>query len=600
MKQVNVLSLYELNKYVRAVAAEAGLNVQISSKPYSYLHGTTLYIAPEKAPLNPERAMYQLRKVIHEVAHHTDSDMKLWDDVPLTQESPLRSLWNVVEDHRIEHVQSKRYDGDADILDAGTSASFGVALKSAGGLPPLPDPKKQAEVDFLVASLKLDRDARAEWMPSMHEHDITLTPSQQAIYDKLAPHLDELRQVRKIEGKEGTAAAYELAKKMYTDMGGDPEQEEEKGKAAAKKGKAAGHGESGGNAGEGVGEGAAVSRIRGMLTTSPQEDGENPLDKADSPGGLGKRGVGRATAALPQEFYVDNLANPHKSQIGSAAPALTRNYSGSYEYNEYTRDIAAVRADASTSEQLAQRMRRLVQIRTRSRYQYGLKQGKLHGANLHRIVSNVPGYSERVFKRKESHLDIDSAVCVCVDLSGSMHGPKACHAIVAAEMLSETVGNALGIPLQIYGFSEAHGPVVPGATEAAPEIYVLRDFNERQVNPNVFRHRGVVAIANTMGNNPDADAVIWGYHQLRAAKGKRKILFVLSDGSPASNRSGNQSDYLKSVTSLIEKSPIKLFGVGLMSDSVKHFYKNNVVVNDAKGIETKLIELVDNFILQGQ
>lgn len=602
MKEVSVLSLYELNKYVRAVAQEAGLNVQVSTKGYSYLQGKTLYISPEKTPLNAERAMYQLRKVIHEVAHHTDSDMKMWEDNPLTQESPLRNLWNVIEDHRIEHVQSKRYDGDADILDAGTSVAFGAALKSAAALKPIPDPKKQQEIDFIVATLKLDRDYRTEWMPSMHAHDITLTPSQQAIYDKLAPHGPALRDVRKIEGAAGTKAAYELAKKMYESTGGDSEKEEQEGREAAKKGKQAGHGEEGSGgekAKDGKGKPDPTATVRAALSTSPQQDGENPEFDKGEPGGLGYKGVGQAVAALPQEFRVDNMANPQKSQLGSYQPALGRDYGFDGRYAQYARDIAHVRSHASSSEQLAQRMRKLVQIRTRSRYQYGLKQGKLSGSSLHRIVSNVPGYSERVFKRKEQHLDINAAVCVCVDMSGSMHGDKITHAMVAAEMLSETVGNALGIPLQIYGFSEC-GNIVSTGTGPSPSIFVLRDFNERQLSTDRLRERGLAAISNTMGNNPDADAVIWGYHQVRATKGKRKILFVLSDGSPASSRRGNQSSYLKEVTGLIERSPVKLFGIGLMTDTVDYYYKNRTVVNTAAEIETKLIELVDNFILQGQ
>lgn len=608
MKEVSVLSLYELNKYVRAVAQEAGLNVQVSGKGYSYLQGKTLYISPEKAPLNAERAMYQLRKVIHEVAHHTDSDMKLWEDNPLTQDSPLRNLWNVIEDHRIEHVQSKRYDGDADILDAGTSVAFGSALKSAAALKPIPDPKKQQEIDFIVATLKLDRDYRTEWMPSMHAHDITLTPSQQAIYDKLAPHGPALRDVRKIEGAAGTKAAYELAKKMYESTGGDSKEEERKGQEAKKEGKQGGHGEGGAGQGEGGKDGAKAQKgqgkdeagkIRAALSTSPQQDGENPEFDKGEPGGLGYRGIGQATAALPQEFRVDNMANPQKNQLGHYQPALGRDYSLDGRYGQYARDIPYVRSHASSSEQLAQRMRRLVQIRTRSRYQYGLKQGRLNGSSLHRIVSNVPGYSERVFKRKEQHLDIDAAVCVCVDMSGSMHGEKITHAMVAAEMLSETVGNALGIPLQIYGFSEC-GNIIPGGIGPSPSIFVLRDFNERQLSTDRLRERGLAAIVNTMGNNPDADAVIWGYHQVRAAKGKRKILFVLSDGSPASSRRGHQGNYLKEVTGLIERSPVKLFGIGLMTDTVDYYYKNRTVVNTAAEIETKLIELVDNFILQGQ
>jgi Mg-chelatase subunit ChlD len=591
MKEVNALSLYELNKYARAVAQEAGLSVATSTKGHSYLDGKTIYIAPEPVPINQERAIYQLRKIIHEVAHFTDSDMELWNKVPLKQDSPLRNLWNMVEDHRIEYVQSQRYEGDADLLDAGTAVAAKGALKKLAEVSKKAKPEQRAELDPFTASLAFDIGLRGEWQPSLNDAEFDLTPEQEKLRAKLAPFAEEIRKVRTIPGKEGTAATYEVAKKLLTAMGGDVAKEEAEGKAAGAK--AAGHGTK-----IGEGEGNEVAKAKAMATLSPQEAGTNEyFDHNFDGGGKGRYGAGVATACDPAHFYVKNYANPHKSHTGGRTTdevdPFIREHSKHYE-----RMIADARAHGSSSEQLAQKMRRLVQVKTRSRVQYALKSGKLHGSSLHRIAVNVPGYSERVFKQKTESLDIDAAVGVCVDMSGSMGGNKMTHAAAAAEMLNETVGNALGVPLMIYGFSETRP--INGSLEPSPSIYVLRDFNEKQVPTTRFRERTCDAILHTMGNNPDGDAVIWGYHQLRHAKGKRKILFVLSDGSPASARKGNQNDYLTQVTALIEKSPIKLFGLGLQDTSVQYFYKKNAVVTTAEDIEPKIISLVDNFILEGK
>lgn len=611
MKQVNVLTMYELNKYMKAVAQEAGLTLLPSDKPYSYIKGKCIYLAAEQMPVDAEKAVRNLRRLIHELGHDKYTDLKYWDAVPLKQESLLRQIWNGLEDHRDEYLQSQEYAGDADILDMGYASDLKSVVPNVKAFSARTDltPEQRQTVNYMAALLKFDNEMRQDFMPSAATVDVPLTEEQDKLYRAMLAHKDALRGLRQVRDKHaGTKLAHELARTIYEDMGGDPDKDEQEGKEAAGKGEPTfGHGDEpstskgDGERGEGEGkpEGAPKSvseDIAKSLTTSP----ENKKNEMGPPSGAkGHSGWGKWKPALPEEFFVHNAAYPHKSTQNRDLEHVCGDRSYTYGMGPQTKGMVQRIRDAhSNSEQLAQKMRRLVQIRTRSRTVYAQKQGKLHGASLHRIVSGIPGYSERVFKRKEEHLDINSAVGVCVDLSGSMRGPKVAHALAAAEMLSETVGNALGIPLQIYGFSE--GNPLNHSCEESPTIFVLRDFQERQLATEVLRERSSFAVSHTMGNNPDADAVIWGFHQLKAAKGKRKILFVLSDGSPATGRSGDQSAYLKEVTTLIEASPIKLFGLGLMDEAVRHYYKRNAVVNSAEQIEPKIIELVDNFILEGK
>lgn len=602
MKQVNALEFYDLARYMGAVCQEVGLTLHRSEKGYSYLQDKRVYLAPEPSPIDNEKAVRNLRRLLHEIAHVTDTDVPFLKAHPLPEGSFLESLTEMLEDHRIEHVQSQRYQGDADILDAGSSLDMGRALKSAEKMQstPLPDPKEQDKIDKLTALLKAERDLRSEFQPSMLENDLTLTAAQKVHYDRIMAHADEIREVRAMEGREGTAKVYDLAKRIFEDTGGDAEEEEKKGKAQKGDGAAkAGGGKEKGSKGEG--ESKAGKEAREQLQFSPNgkhEEGVNEENYSRLGGGIGRKGIGQAVPALPEEFYVRNFHNPAKGNSLKHASTCRDDADTEYSLSHSINGIAKVREAASTTEQLAQKMRRIVQIRTRSRTQYGLKSGKLHGASLHRIAANVPGYSERVFKQKTVTLDLDAAVAVCVDMSGSMSGPKVDHACAAAEMLSETVGNALGIPLMIYGFSETRN--VMGNPGPSPSIFVMRDFNEHQLSTDTLRKRAAIAIAHTMGNNPDGDAVIWGYHQLRQAKGKRKILFVLSDGCPATGRVGNQAEYLSHVTALIERSPIKLFGLGLMDHNVTSYYKRHAVVSSASQIESKIIELVDQFILEGK
>lgn len=596
MKQVNVLSMYELHRYIAAAAQEAGLSLVKSDKPYSYVRGKMVYLAPEPDPMSHEKAVRNLRRVINQMAHVTDSDQGFIADHPLEENSILRKVFESIEDQRIEYVQSARYDGDADILDAGTAQDIGSALKIAADANKAG--KGNDDSDKYIALLKAERDLRSEHQPSMHEHDVDLTPKQQVYYDQVMKHADEIRRIRTLDGKRGTQAAYELAKQVFEEMGGDPEQEEQLGKdKAGKPGDKPGSGapKSGkGTPEEGEGSEGEGKELMDKMDFRPSEKEAEENSPKGAPGGIGHHGRGVVIPAGPNDFYVRNFPNPqHNKKCHGQDVAVDPT---NYEYQS----IASVRAGASTSEQLANKMRRIVQIKMRARTQYGLKEGKLHGNSLHRIITNRPGYSERVFKRKEEKLEMNAAVGVCLDFSGSMRSSgKVEHACAAAEMLSESVGNALGVPLQVYAFSE-HGGSYGTSKQPDPCIYVLRDYNERYLATDKLRSRAAAAIEETMGNNPDGDSVIWGFHQLRLAKGKRKVLFVLSDGEPASYRQGDQDEYLKRVCKLIEATPIRLFGLGLMSGAVADYYSRHAVVRSASEIESKILELVDNFILEGK
>jgi cobalamin biosynthesis protein CobT len=592
MKQVNVLTMYELHRYLSAAAQEAGLSLVKSDKPYSYVKGKVVYLAPEADPISHEKAVRNLRRVINQMAHYTDSDQEYIAEHPLKEDSILRKVFESFEDQRMEYVQSSRYDGDADILDAGTAQDIGAALKIAE------DANRKGigneDSDKFIALLKAERDLRSEHQPSCIEHDLKLTPKQEEYYEQVMKHAPELRRIRKLEGKDATRQVYELAKQVFEELGGDPEEEEKLGKQPGKGGDEKKPGDPKSGEGEDKGDpkaGEGKELMEKMDIRPSEEEAKENSEKKGTPGGYGSRGHGHVTPATPNDYYVRNFANPaqNKKCSGFDAPIMPSDYT--------YMSVADVRNRASSSEQLAQRMRRLVQIKMRARTQYGLKEGKLHGNSLHRIIMNKPGYSERVFKRKEDKLEMNAAVGVCLDFSGSMSGDKVNHAIAAAEMLSETVGNALGVPLQVYAFSE-HGSGYSRAPD--PCIYVLRDYNERFVPTDKLRSRACVAVNETMGNNPDGDAVVWGYHQLRQARGKRKVLFVMSDGHPATYRSGDQGAYLKRVCGLIEASPIRLFGLGLMSHAVEEFYTRRAVVWSAAEIESRLLELVDNFILEGK
>lgn len=69
-------------------------------------------------------------------------------------------------------------------------------------------------------------------------------------------------------------------------------------------------------------------------------------------------------------------------------------------------------------------------------------------------------------------------------------------------------------------------------------------------------------------------------------------MFVLSDGQPASYGSDKmQHKHLKDVVHNIETiSPVEIVGIGLMTDSVKSYYSNNIIIRDPEKLPETILE----------
>ena len=98
-------------------------------------------------------------------------------------------------------------------------------------------------------------------------------------------------------------------------------------------------------------------------------------------------------------------------------------------------------------------------------------------------------------------------------------------------------------------------------------------------------------------NNIDGECVQFAARELLARKEKGKILIVVSDGYPCANMRGDlASQHLRKVVQEIEKSEIKIAGIGVMDDSVKRFYTNNATIYHIEDLPKALLEQVRKFI----
>jgi cobalamin biosynthesis protein CobT len=90
--------------------------------------------------------------------------------------------------------------------------------------------------------------------------------------------------------------------------------------------------------------------------------------------------------------------------------------------------------------------------------------------------------------------------------------------------------------------------------------------------------------------NADGESVLWAASRLYSRPEKRKILFVISDGEPQNAETGYNKlgKHLKKVVDMISKKGIECVGIGIQTDAVEEYYKNNVVLNDMGDMVNKI------------
>ncbi len=343
--------------------------------------------------------------------------------------------------------------------------------------------------------------------------------------------------------------------------------------------------------GEGEGEGEGKEGQEGKGKAKGQAKGKGEGDPTDGEAWVRYRDL------LPDNHGDDKPSNARLKGIKilyDQDPGAKYKYSDTHEVItdmtptadelDYGRDVMEyIQKGADENRGLAGQITRIMQIRSTRRWNMDQKTGRLNG----RALARIPGGKEDIFKKRtQPIITKDCAISVLGDMSGSMGGEKF-FALGSSFLLLNQACTKIGIPCELNMFTERQG---------VPKYYVVKDFNRRITDEKI---KESFAFASTrMGHNPDGEALLWTYNRLAARKEKKKVLIVLSDGQPAVARydAGDASVHLKEVAEAIDKR-CTLIAVGLMSTSVKQFYKKNTVVKDPKELEAMFLDLLQNNVI---
>lgn len=566
------LDVKQFETYVAACARNSGVTVEWDAADgVPRTDGKHMWL-PAITSSSSEEWLARMRYFVkHETSHVVHSDFNY-----LNEQAPtglLALLNNLIEDHRIDYLNDMEYVGDRAISNAFWTLHTGDIKKRMGGAD-----KELQEQQLLVLPVFAWEAANRDWIMSSPEALAEMLPLLDAEgrerYKKLQAYTDELLDVRE---NGGAVEVMDLAKKILKDIyNEDPEKYTDTEKS---KGKGKGKGEGDTDDAEG---GKAVDDDVDRLVEVDKLMSSMGHEHKPSRTGIHlkhvEKGSGVYAIPTPDEYYILGFDKPMPAVMREAI--ATHPYFNSGEVQSYV---------TSNAKPLSNKLRIKLQTRSRDRYEYGKKRGKLHNGSLHRVLQQDSPFADRVFRQRVTSDTLDTAVCLLVDCSGSMSGSKFEMACAGAGALAEAL-KPLNIAHSVYGFTNLAFDKLDN-----PVVWLFSEFGER-VNQDTLVKRFKIA-AGALWDNSDGDAIAYATYRLSQRKEHRKVLIVLSDGSPAGReRAGDVVGYTHKTVKDAENMGIDTYGIGIRDNNVKHFYKKHVIVDKLDKLAPTILSIVDRSI----
>jgi cobaltochelatase CobT len=237
---------------------------------------------------------------------------------------------------------------------------------------------------------------------------------------------------------------------------------------------------------------------------------------------------------------------------------------------------------------LARELNAVLATPVRDGWLHGQEEGYIDGRQLSQLITSP---SERRLFRLEQHAPVsDSAVSFLIDCSGSMR-----EHIESVAILVDVMARALdqiGVVTEVLGFTtnawnggraqktwtRAGRPPHPGRlNEVAHLIFKDSDTSWRRARPAM----GALLKSDLFREGIDGEAVTWAAQRLVQRHDGRRLLLVLSDGSPTDGATALANDvhYLDHhlahvVADLQAQGEVEIYGVGVGLD-LSPYYRHN-------------------------
>ena len=563
------LDTVHFDAYVHGCAARCGVSVvwdKAGSVPRT--DGRTLWLPHITSKDTPDYLVNLRYFVKHETSHVVHTDFDYWKEQGCR--GLLHFICNILEDNRIDFLNDAEFAGDVRLSNEWAHVYLDK-LKSLTG--------EANEEQILLAPLFAwethHRAWMGEWVDVGNYSRSMLDEEGKERYRKLIEgNYGERLEALRTSDKGATDDLLSLARDILTDIyGEDADKYQQKGEQSDGKGE-----------GKGKGKGEKSEKGSGEAA-SDDEDRIITVDKLSAELGADHFKPSRTGIHLEHDVTYGSYTVPAAKDYKVYRWPL-RDAPGSAREGYFDKGEVSAIIDKE-AKPLSNKLRIKLQVRSKGHYEYGVKSGKLHTGSLHRLVSARGTAAEsRVFRRHVTTDTLDTAVSLLVDCSGSMSGTKFETACAAAASMAMAL-KPLHITYNVLGFTNDY------YKNEAPIVWVFNDWQEN-VNQRTLVDRFAHA-SSCLWNNSDGDAIAWAHNYIAQRKEKRRILIVLSDGSPAGREwAGDISSYTKKVTTSIEeRKHVELYGIGILDNNVKKYYKNNVVLNDVNALAPTILSILD-------
>lgn len=255
---------------------------------------------------------------------------------------------------------------------------------------------------------------------------------------------------------------------------------------------------------------------------------------------------------------------------------------------------------------LARELNAVLATPVRDGWQGGLEEGYIDGRQLTQLITSP---SERRLFRQEQYAPVsDSAVSFLIDCSGSMR-----EHVESVAVLVDVMARALdqiGVVTEVLGFTtnawnggraqkawlRAGRPPHPGRlNETAHMIFKDSDTSWRRARPAL----GALLKSDLFREGVDGEAVAWAANRMQQRHDGRRLLMVISDGSPTDGATSlaNDAHYLDHhlcnvVASLEAQGAVEIYGIGVGLDLSPYYRNNRAFDLSASVTNTVLREIV--------
>ncbi len=262
-----------------------------------------------------------------------------------------------------------------------------------------------------------------------------------------------------------------------------------------------------------------------------------------------------------------------------------------------------IRQQGINLPRLARNIARILAAPRLNGWRFGEEEGRLDARRLSRLITSPA--ERRIFRQEQQQPHTDAQVCFLIDNSGSMKT----H-IESISMLVDLFSRAFeqaGARSEVLGFTTGSWnggkpfkswrgrgcPADPGRlTDLCHIIYKDAQLSWRRartdlaalLKPTLFRE-GV-----------DGEALLWASRRLLASQAARKLLIVISDGSPMDSMTAQHNppnyldQHLRLVAAQIEQQgEIELMALGVGLD-LSRYYRRSLALDLEQSLDNELFD----------